>query len=357
MRRLIKSAVGTALHWCGVDRCVGVLSGSGHEPLILGYHRVVEDFAAQAARSIPSMLTSTATLERQLDWLGRRYRLAPLEEVAVQALHGARDGRPLAAVSFDDGYRDVYEHAFPLLRRKGIPFAVFVVTDQVGGEDPQQHDELYGLLRRLFPAWQFPGQELCALLRELDLPVPTSLADARDCFHACRLLLTGLHQGELSSLLAALRERAELPADERRALAPLSWEMLLEMQGAGVTVGSHTRRHTRLGHEVQWKLVDETGGSKRELEARLGREVRHFAYPDGDFDASAVAAVAAAGYRYAYTTCRHRDAARPALTLPRRSLWERSFLGAFDAFSPSLMSCHVNGVFDFRIRCAAHHGL
>ena len=36
----------------------------------------------------------------------------------------------MAAVTFDDGYRDIYENAYPMLKRKGIPAAIFVVTDR-----------------------------------------------------------------------------------------------------------------------------------------------------------------------------------------------------------------------------------
>ena len=55
-----------------------------------------------------------------------------LDELGQRLSEGRRDDRPLAAVTFDDGYRDVYENAFPMLVRKGIPAAVFVVTKLIG---------------------------------------------------------------------------------------------------------------------------------------------------------------------------------------------------------------------------------
>src|SRR5437867_4054170 len=77
-----------------------------------------------------------------------------------------------------------------------------------------------------------------------------------------------------------------------------------------------------------------------------GRPVWHFAYPDGRFNAAVVDEVAAAGYRFAYTTCRHRDPRRPLLTVPRRLLWENSCVDAAGRFSPAIMRCHVQGLFD-----------
>jgi len=87
------------------------------------------------------------------------------------------------------------------------------------------------------------------------------------------------------------------------------------------------------------------------LERKLGTRVRHFAYPAGRFDAVAVAAVAEAGYEFAYTTCRHRDPSHPLLTIPRMVFWERTSLDAFDRFSPAMMSCQIHGLFDLWRTC------
>ena len=62
-------------------------------------------------------------------------------------------------MTFDDGYRDVYEQAFPVLRRKGIPAAVFVVTDLVGRPFWQVHDRLYHLVAKAFATWDDPRRE------------------------------------------------------------------------------------------------------------------------------------------------------------------------------------------------------
>ena len=65
--------------------------------------------------------------------------------------------------------------------------------------------------------------------------------------------------------------------------------------------------------------------------------------------------VAAAGYRYAYTTCRHRDARHPLLTVPRRCLWENSSRDRSARFSSAVMQCQVRGVFDFVSPCRQAH--
>src|SRR5579883_2750261 len=118
-------------------------------PFIVCYHRVVENFVRSAATSIPSMLISVKMLERHIDWLAKRFAIVSLDDIGRHLQTPGSFRRPLAAITFDDGYGDVYEHAMPLLQRKGVPAAVFVVSDLVGTGKPQVFDRLYILLRTL----------------------------------------------------------------------------------------------------------------------------------------------------------------------------------------------------------------
>jgi peptidoglycan/xylan/chitin deacetylase (PgdA/CDA1 family) len=344
----IKTAAAGALHWSGADRLVAAGTGAGRSPLVIGYHKVVEDFAASAARSMAPLLISARTLERHLDWIGRRFDFVTLDDLAAGLEGTRRFDRPVAAITFDDGYRDVYEHALPLLVRKGIPAAAFVPTDLVGTGRLLLHDELYLLLSGAFTS----GRRA----RVVELLAPLAIFPAGDVFGTMRVLLEALPQAELRRITGALRAEVEIPEAALREARLLDWEMLRDMSRKGMTIGAHTRTHPFLTNETREKALDETVGARRAAERALGTKVEHFAYPDGRFDESVVQAVAAAGYRAAYTTCRHRDARYPALTVPRRSFWENSCLDALGRFSPALMSCQVSGVLDLVAPCRQSHG-
>jgi hypothetical protein len=103
------------------------------------------------------------------------------------------------------------------------------------------------------------------------------------------------------------------------------------------------------------RLMEEAAGSREEIEARLGTGVRHFAYPSGFFNTAAVQAVAAAGYRFGYTTCTHRDAVLPLLTVPRIPLWENSCRDSRGLFSGSILSCQIHHAFDLVSGCRQRH--
>lgn len=353
-----KTALAAALHFARAEAAFARL-WQGVGPLILGYHRVVENFAAAARYAMPPMLISAATLEHHLDWLGRRYSFVTLDEAATAYDTGLpQGGKPKVAITFDDGYRDFYEQAFPLLQRKGIPAAVFVVTNLVGSSLLQAHDELYLLLARVADAGRLTDRILEQLLATAgaDGPLRVCVQSSQSSpFRLTRVLLESLSQSRVRRVIAWLGELAQVPKEACHQLQILDWEALARMQRAGITVGSHTRSHAFLVNEAEHDIVEETAGSKSRAEEMLGTPIQHFAYPDGQFNAAVVDAVKAAGYRYGYTTCRHRDALRPRLTVPRRLLWEKSVADYHGEFSPAVMSCQVHGVFDMRGGCRRAH--
>jgi peptidoglycan/xylan/chitin deacetylase (PgdA/CDA1 family) len=352
---VVKRAVARTLSWSRVDGLIGTLARAARPPVAVGYHRVVEDFRTEARRTIPAMLTSRQMLERHLDWLGRRFSFITLDELGAR-LESGRLGDPVVAVTFDDGYRDLYLHALPILRRKGIPAAVFVVTDLVDTTELQTHDRLYLLLARAFARWAHPLPALRALLASLriELEPPDQLTLDRRL--TLTVLLRNLPGCDVVRLMHALEAEVGMDPTAADGLLPLTWAMLSEMQRAGMSVGSHTVSHAWLTRERPARMLEEITRSREAIEQRLGSPVRHFAYPDGRFTGAIARAVAAAGYGYAYTTCTHRDPRQPLLTIPRTMLWERSCVDALGQFSPAIMSCQVHGIFNLMRGCQQDHG-
>jgi peptidoglycan/xylan/chitin deacetylase (PgdA/CDA1 family) len=356
-RQSVKVGGARALAVAGLDLLLARLNGRSGRPLILAYHRVVRDYDPDPQRSLVPMQTSVAMLEAHLDWLGRRYRFVTLDEMG--SCDPDRDeGRPLAAVTIDDGYRDAFDLAFPLLQRKGIPAALFVVTDLVEQAAPPLFDRLYYHLARGFGAEPRVRQVLLGTLHDLRVGRRTlaELQAAGDAYDALQVVLTALAQADLKLLLKSLEATSPMPADVARALSPVDWDMLRQMAKAGVVIGSHTRNHIFLTREPAAVVADELAQSKRALETHLGMPVRHFAYPAGEFDRSAVRAVARAGYEAAYTLCDHMDADHPSLTVPRTVFWEATCMDNGGQFAPALMQAQAAGIFEMvRPRCHLPH--
>jgi peptidoglycan/xylan/chitin deacetylase (PgdA/CDA1 family) len=325
-------------------------------PLILGYHRVVEDFADASRTEMSSMLISRAMFEQHIDWLGRSFRFVGLDEIGDHILSGRPFSEPVAAITFDDGYRDVYENAFPVLWRKGIPAAVFVVTDLVGQPLWHTHDRLYYLVDKAFATWDDPRRRLFDLLTELRIPtaeVFRSRAAFTTSMTAVSAVLPALPQADVIRLMASLESHVGHNANDMPL--SLTWPMIHEMRRGGITIGSHTKTHVSLPMETGAAVKDELEGSKQVLEQALGEPVTHFAYPGGQFTPAVVDALDHAGYQLAYTACPHGDPKHPALTLERLLLWEGSSIDADGRFSSAVFNCQTHDLWPPARRCGRTH--
>lgn len=106
--------------------CLAAASGVGSRPrgaTILIYHRV-------GGGSPDERDVDTATFEAQADRLADA-PVVPLEEAVARLTSG--DERPTVVLTFDDGFADVYENAWPILRERSLPFTIYVASAHIGG--------------------------------------------------------------------------------------------------------------------------------------------------------------------------------------------------------------------------------
>jgi peptidoglycan/xylan/chitin deacetylase (PgdA/CDA1 family) len=350
----VKAALASTISRAHDFGFAAALARGRKRPLVIGYHRVVDDFASVARTEMPSMLTSTRMFERHLDCIGRHFRFVTLDEIGAHILSGRPFDEPVAAVTFDDGYQDVYEHAFPVLARKGIPAAVFVVTDLVGRPLWQVHDKLYHLVAKAFAAWDDPHRELSALMRALGLPTDAITREAtRRPLVTISALLPALPMTSVHRLMNGLE--ASVGNGFYDIPRTLAWSEIDAMRRGGITIGSHTKTHVSLPVETPAVVADELEGSRQALEAHLGEPVAHFAYPDGQFNAQIIDAVARAGYQFAYTACQHGDPHHRALTIDRLLLWEGSSVDGDGRFSPAILNCQAQDLWPPARRCHRVH--
>jgi peptidoglycan/xylan/chitin deacetylase (PgdA/CDA1 family) len=345
IRNLLKAGTASLLHHTHLDRAFGTLVGASQLPVILGYHRVVEDFEESCKTSMPSLLISQQMLERHLDWMAKRHEFIDLDDLGGRLESGERLEKPLAALTFDDGYSDFCHQAAPLLKRKGIPAAVFVVTDNIGTTVPQVHDKLYYLLT------QRSGRR--TKRHRLGLALPN--IDKMSAYQATRILIETLPLNALLQVIRTLENEGDMSAEHLDSCRSLNWEELDRIRKDGFIIGSHTRSHIVMTNETLARVGKELSESRLRLESQLGIPIKHFAYPSGLYNNNCVDAVASAGYKFGYTGCLHRSATHPLLTVPRTVLWENSSLDMDRTFSGSVLSCQIHRTFDLLNGCRQRH--
>jgi peptidoglycan/xylan/chitin deacetylase (PgdA/CDA1 family) len=251
------------------------------------------------------MYVSPPTLAMHLDIVRRHFTLIHLDEW----LQRVRDRQSLpslaCAVTFDDGWRDNYEYAFPVLRRAGAPATIYLVSDLVGASYSFWPNSLARYLGArpvdgsAVPSW------LADVLRKLhiaDAPGVRSLsADEIDgVILECKSTSTDARMRDRVAELATARETSRAESGDL-----MNWDHAREMAADGlVRFGSHTRRHTRLQPDLpESEVRDEIQGSIEVIASHLAQAPRTFCYPNGDLSPIAVNLVREA-YLGAVTTRR-----------------------------------------------------
>ena len=285
LKAFAKTGIAAVLGWTGADRAVSSLAGTTRLPLVVGYHAVVEDVRAHVGRAIAPNLISVNMLERQLEWIGRRYRFMTLDDLGAQLERGDPFERPSAAVTFDDGYVGVYRHALPLLKRMGIPAGVFIVTELTGRSELQLYDKIYLLLEKALPLLGHSEMRLRQLVQTKNVSLGERHGARRlDAFSTMRWLLNTQTQKGLRRVIEALETVSGIRDSDYPDLQVMDWEMVRTMDASGITIGSHTQTHALLTEESLERAANQAVGSMYTLRDRLQRPIRHFAYPDGRFN-------------------------------------------------------------------------
>jgi len=304
--------------------------------LVLGYHRVVDDIGRAERQTTDGMVVSAGTFRRHLELLQSRSDVVSLAEAGA-ILRGEAEApvRPAVAVTFDDGYRDVHDRAWPILREMGMPAAVFVSTGGIGTARWFDHDLLFWYVQQA----RRRGRNLLRPLTAagLDTSEAAAIAAESDLARQCdRLVFQPISRRQ--AILVRLSDALGEPRpDQGDDFARLDWTMIGAMAGAGITIGAHGVHHAVLPLEDEQTRIDEIEGSRRALAGHLGQPVRCFAYPNGRYDPAAADVIRRLGFELAITS-------EPRTNLPgcdlaqlgRLLLCEESTRGITGRYSPAV---------------------
>lgn len=320
LQKLTRKTLALSLRCPGTVPLVRKLRSA--EAAIVMYHGVT---AVPLQADNWCQLNATA-FARQLDYLAGHYRLLPLAEIAQRL----EQGRPLpprpAAITFDDGFRNVFTTAFPLLQRYQAPATVFLVTGLIGTRQPAWPEQLFHTVvncRQERLDWK-------GVCWDLTTPAAKSATYRGLADHLKRL--PALQKDvALSNLLERLGGCRAVPAES--PLATLDWPEIETMQHSGlIDFGSHTHTHPILSRCTREVQHEELRASRDLLRERLG-QANLFAYPNGgpaDFTMETRDLLIDLGYRAAVSTLPGLNGARTDLyTLKRVPVGSDTTLSQF----------------------------
>ncbi len=267
--------------------------------VILGYHRI-----ADVARDDYMISVSPRHFDEQMEALNKYANPIQLSVMVKHLKAGSLPPRSVA-VTFDDGYADVFYQAKPVLEKYNVPATVFVCTGYTGEEF--WWDELDRLiisteaelstLRLQVGKNSFIWNQHQMMHRAKNLDV------RRKFCHMLYHFLLPLDVGEQQHAMNIIRSWSGVSSDNRSSSRTMKQAELLQLTESGlIDLGSHTQHHPLLPLLSLERQREEIVLSKQDLEELLGRQVDGFTYPNGRATKAAKQIVYEAGFAFACTS-------------------------------------------------------
>jgi peptidoglycan/xylan/chitin deacetylase (PgdA/CDA1 family) len=297
---------------------------------VLTYHRVAP-ICEESPLDQRLISATPEVFAKQMSYLAKYYNVVCAETVLKSLETGAPLPKRAVMITFDDGYCDFAECAWPILKYYGLSATLFIPTAYPGRPELAfWWDRLHCTLLRS-PYHELSGAPFGTL----------PLRTRKQRFAALRRLqvhVKSLPHAEAMKLVDDVCERLSAPT---LGGTVLSWDELRALVQQGLTIASHTRTHPILTRVSAAHLCDEIAGSRHDLQRELGNVLPIFCYPNGSHDDEVTSVVREAGYQMAFTGLDgHNDLTRTdPLRLRRTNITRRT--------SPAVFRLRLTRVFTY----------
>ncbi len=294
---------------------------------ILMYHRVCPSPWPYLDLSVTPDL-----FEKQIKYITKNYHIIDFHNLA-RADYTKGEKKDCVIISFDDGYRDFYIYAFPILKKYKAPATVFLATGYTGTKNLIWYDKLAWIL---FCAGGFDSHLSDSMAHEIKNPV-LNFFKARGTEKTESLnrivsylknIRQDLRQKIIKDLETACKPKSIAKVKKRLML---SWDEVIFMAQNNINFGSHTVSHPVLSLISENDAKREITESKKIIEEKTQKPVMLFAYPYGkkeDYSNRTIRILKDAGFKYACTTIKGDETLNPdlPLELKRRGVPQNPYL-------------------------------
>ncbi|MFV1871983.1 MAG: polysaccharide deacetylase family protein [Oleiphilus sp.] len=261
---------------------------------ILAYHRVMDIDENNYLFDEHLVDSTIADFEQQMKYLSQHFRVLPLTE-AYAEFQRTEDPN-IVAVTFDDGFDDLYMNVFPIVKKYQIKPTMFLTTGLIGTNTTLWTEELVFALKSNL------GQSLRLECLNHGEETLIDKASVSDIIKRLLLALKKMPDEQRHKTCSQVKQQLGVSDVQHSDSKMLNWEMVQEMSEWGIEFGSHSVKHsilTNLSHE---EMLNELKLSKSQLETELSKSCKTLAYPVGGagaFNQSVIEATKEAGYEVA----------------------------------------------------------
>jgi peptidoglycan/xylan/chitin deacetylase (PgdA/CDA1 family) len=250
---------------------------------------------------------SRSGFENVIKRLSKYYRFVSMDE-AVDMLAGRKPVIPRTLVmTFDDGYRNQVKHALPILQRYKVPAMVFLATGHVDNRKPFWFDRLDYALQHA----ELSGKRIKVGCESIEFR-SNDRDEVRRSYKRLRTAGKRVRRDDLEFTEEMEKICARLEIESGKRIhdifeeddwsSVLTWEEIREAAMEGVSFGSHTVDHVRLGLVGEKAAREQMLRSKNKIEEESGRPCRFLCYPNGSFNSRSAKIARECGYEAGVST-------------------------------------------------------
>jgi peptidoglycan/xylan/chitin deacetylase (PgdA/CDA1 family) len=285
-----------------VLRRLGIFDVLGHMAksryVILMYHGVSSRRKHQGITNYLNLHVHVDDFRSHMHYLTRTYRILSLSEMASAMSSGRKLQGTSVAVTFDDGYKNNFTNAIPLLKDLEIPATFFLTTDTIETGLPLWFDVIEHVVNKCSRS----EITLPSMNESYDL---STLDSKKIADRTIKRFAKSLSRTERDAFVAELREACRVTdTDYDQDYLPMSWSDVKELAREGFSLGAHSTDHTWLMNMSDDELNAEIASAREIVEEKSKASVSSYAYPFGmpeDYDQRAKAACRQNGFACAVT--------------------------------------------------------
>lgn len=261
---------------------------------ILTYHRV--DYPQAKPELSPRLLSATPeSFEEQMRIIKQNYTPVTAQQVLENIYHKQPLPPHPVLITFDDGYMDFEQYAWPILERYAIPAVLFIATDYP--DNPQRHlwwDRLYHALHQT-------QHKQVSISEKQNYPLHTS-AEKMRAFRSISNQIKAIPHHIAMPLIEEVCTLLEVEPHTHNYI--MSWDQIQAVSQAGVEIAAHTCSHPILPQVSVDDAITEAIQSRYIVKEKVGYDLPIFAYPSGGASTAIAQHLANAGFKLAFTTRR-----------------------------------------------------
>lgn len=300
-----------------------------HRIFILLYHKVDQQAPPLFGAVKPGVF------ESQIQFLKTHYEIVDLNDLKrLEFIKVPK--KDMVVLTFDDGYRNNYTRAFPILKKYHVPATIFLTTNHIDTNRLLWYDKLSWILYKTVSIPDMAtlvkydiGPEITSEIKRF---FTSSFSACLNILHSLIARLKTFPSKSREDLLNRLAKACKIkvwPGDGERAM--LSWEEIKEMSRYGISFGSHTKSHPVLSSISASDAQKEIVESKRVIEDKIQKPVTTFAYPYGrkkDYTDNIIKILVDEGFEYACSATEgaERYPLKAPLILKRRGVAPSPYL-------------------------------